>query len=77
MPCGGAAWSPKGGTLGFVAGTTADRYGGLPRNLRVETVSADGKRVDVLARETAGSLIWGGPVWTRDGKRILVAVEAH
>jgi Tol biopolymer transport system component len=73
----GAAWSPKGGTLGYVAGTTADRYGGLPRNLRVETVNADGKRVHVLARQTARSLIWNGPVWTQDGKRILVAVEPH
>jgi Tol biopolymer transport system component len=73
----GAAWSPKGGgTLAFVAGTTAARSGGLPTNLRVETVSADGKRVHVLARETAGSEIWGPPVWTPDGKRILV-VEVH
>jgi Tol biopolymer transport system component len=68
----GAAWSPKSGTIGYVAGTTADRYGGAPRNLRVETVSADGKRVHILAREPAGSLIWGAPVWARDGKRILV-----
>jgi Tol biopolymer transport system component len=70
-----AAWSPKGGTLAYVAGTKADPYGGPPRNLRVETVSADGKRVHVLAREPAGSLIWWrSPVWTPDGRRILVAV---
>ena len=73
----GAAWSPKGGTLAYVAGMKADRYGGLPRDLRVETASADGKRVHVLARESPSSLIWGGPVWTPNGKRILVSVEAH
>lgn len=73
----GAAWSPRGGTLGFVAGTTAPRFGGRPRNLRVETVSADGKQVRVLARLGAGTLIWGSPVWTPDGRRMLVAVEAH
>jgi Tol biopolymer transport system component len=73
----GAAWSPRGGTLGFVAGTTANRFGGSPRNLRVQTVSADGKRMRVLARQTRDSLIWGAPVWTSDGRRLLVAVEAH
>jgi TolB protein len=51
----GAAWSPRGGTLAFLAGTKANRFGGAPTNLRIETVSADGKRVHVLARETAGS----------------------
>jgi Tol biopolymer transport system component len=71
-----AAWSPKGGRLAYVAGTQAS-YGRLARSLRVEIVSADGKRVRVLAREPASSLIWGGPVWTPDGKRILVAVEPH
>ena len=73
----GAAWSPRASTLAFVAGTTAPRFGGMPRNLRVETVSADGKRVRVLARVAAGSLVWGAPVWTPDGKRMLVAVDAH
>jgi Tol biopolymer transport system component len=69
----GAAWSPRGGTLAYVAGTKEDRCGsGWPGNLRLETVSADGKRVHILARESGSSLIWGGPVWTHDGKRILV-----
>ena len=72
----GAAWSPRDGTLGFVAGTTAPRFGGMPRNLRVETVSADGKRVRVLARLPRW-LVWDSPVWTPDGRRMLVAVEAH
>jgi hypothetical protein len=44
---------------------------------RVETVSSDGKQVHVLARERPATLIWGNPVWTADGKRILVAIEAH
>jgi hypothetical protein len=38
-------------------------------------VSADGRRLRVLAREPASSMIWASPVWMRDGKRILVAVE--
>jgi Tol biopolymer transport system component len=70
-----AAWSPKGGTVAYIAGTKPAPDGAA--NLRVETVSADGKRVRVLARENAASLIWGSPVWTSDGKRILVAVEGH
>jgi Tol biopolymer transport system component len=72
----GAAWSPRGGVVAYVAGTEAYCDGGLPRNLRVETVSADGKGVHVLARESASSLFWGSPVWTRNGKRILI-VEYH
>lgn len=73
----GVAWSPQGGTLGYVAGTKAPRYGGLPASLRVETVSANGKRVKVLLREPPASLIWGSPLWTPDGKRMLIAVEPH
>jgi Tol biopolymer transport system component len=73
----GVAWSPKGGTLAYIAGTKLARFGGRPRNLRVETVSTDGKRVRVLARLSTSSLIRGTPVWTHDGRRILVAVERH
>jgi Tol biopolymer transport system component len=72
-----AAWSPKRGTLGYVAGTKAGQYGGLPTNLRVETASADGKRVRVLVREAPASSTWGAPVWTRDGRRLLIALETH
>jgi Tol biopolymer transport system component len=72
-----AAWSPRGGTLGYVAGTKANPYGGSPRNLRVETVSANGTRARVLVRESSASLIWGGPVWTPDGKRMLVAIVRY
>jgi Tol biopolymer transport system component len=71
----GAAWSPKRSLLGYVAGTKAPRHGGSPTRFRVETVSADGKRARVLRREPAGWGIWGEPVWTPDGKRILVTVE--
>ena len=45
----------------------------LPKNLRIETVSADGKHVHVLAREPGWFADAGAPV-TQDGKRILVAV---
>jgi len=72
-----AAWSPKGGTIAYVAGTTYNSGSALPSNLRIETVRADGTRHRVLARESASSLVWSGPVWTPDGKRILVAVEPH
>jgi Tol biopolymer transport system component len=71
------AWSPKGGRVGYVAGTRAPAHGGLPTNLRVETVEASGKHVRVLVREPSESLIWGSPVWTPDGKRLLVALEPH
>jgi hypothetical protein len=37
-------------------------------------VRADGTHAPVLAREPEDALIWGPPVWTRDGKRILLAV---
>ena len=71
----GAAWSPTGATLGYVAGTEPAPGGAA--HLRVETVCAEGKRLHVLARQSAATLIWGSPVWTPDGKRLLVAVERH
>jgi Tol biopolymer transport system component len=71
----GAAWSPKGNSLAVVtASALAQVDPGVPTGLRLETVSSDGKRVRVLVHEPAGSNIWSGPVWTPDGKRILVAV---
>jgi Tol biopolymer transport system component len=70
----GAAWSPKVSRIAVVAVSSLGTLGGPPADLRVETVSADGKHLRVLAREPAGSRIWSGPVWTPDGKRILVAV---
>jgi Tol biopolymer transport system component len=73
----GAAWSPKGGIVAYVAGPKSGRSGGSVGRLRVEVVGRDGKRARVLVRESAASLIWGPPVWTPDGKRILVAVEPH
>jgi Tol biopolymer transport system component len=69
----GAAWSPKGGTLAFVVGTTA---GCCPVNRRLETVSADGTHLRIVAREHAGTQIQDKPVWTRDGKRILITVAS-
>lgn len=71
------AWSPKGGRLGYIAGTRAPRGRSLPANLRVETVDVSGKHARVLIRERPASLIWGPPVWTPDGKRLLVALEPH
>ena len=69
-----AAWSPTAPTLAYVAGTAIGRYGGYPRNLRVKTVGADGKRGQVLARLSPSGDIWGGPVWAHSGKRVLVTV---
>jgi Tol biopolymer transport system component len=72
-----AAWSPRTGTIAYIASAKAVRCSALPPSLRVETVNADRKHVHVLARERPATLIWGDPVWTPDGKRILVSVEAH
>jgi Tol biopolymer transport system component len=69
------AWSPKGEALAYIAGTKY-QPGGFPMNLRLETVSPDGKRVRVLARESASLLFWGSPAWMPRGKRILL-VEYH
>jgi Tol biopolymer transport system component len=69
----GAAWSPKGGTLAFVVGTTA---GCCPVNRRLETVSADGTHLRIVTRKHAGAQIQDNPVWARDGKRILITVAS-
>jgi Tol biopolymer transport system component len=69
----GAAWSPTGGTLAFVVGTTA---GCCPVNRRLETVSADGTHLRIVARQHAGTEIQDNLVWTRDGKRILITVAS-
>jgi Tol biopolymer transport system component len=71
-----AAWSPKGDTLAFVAGRP-NRYGGLPRDLRLETVRANGTRLRVLTRKSESSLTSGRPIWTPNAKRILVTVESR
>ena len=68
-----AAWSPKSGTIAYIAGKKPTGYGGLAKNLHLETVGADGKHVRALAHVSDGVLAWGRPVWTRDGKRILLA----
>jgi Tol biopolymer transport system component len=65
----GAAWSPNGAALAYL--TRTQGCVGMPS--RLETVSVDGKHVHTLARWPAQSLVWGNPVWTPDGKRILVA----
>ena len=69
----GAAWSPNGGTLAFVPGTTA---GCCPLHRRLETVSADRTQLRMVTREHAGTQIQDDPVWTRDGKRILITVAS-
>jgi Tol biopolymer transport system component len=70
-----AAWSPKGSTLAYLARPRADDCVGLPSKL--ETVNPEGKHLHKLARWPASSLVWGKPVWTVDGKRILVAGPAR
>jgi Tol biopolymer transport system component len=68
-----AAWSPSSSTIAYIAGTSPTGYGGLAKHLRLKLVGADGKHVRVLAHEPDDVLVWGPPVWTRDGKRILLA----
>ena len=70
-----AAWSPRTGAIAYIAGTTPAPGGAS--NLRVETVTPDGKHVHVLARERAATQIWGSPAWAPHSARILIAVEAH
>ena len=67
-----AAWSPKGGTIAYLAGTQPN-----PRKLLLATANTDGKHVRVPLHRPAGSTIWGAPVWTPNGKRILVATEPY
>jgi Tol biopolymer transport system component len=70
-----AAWSPRGGTLAYVAGTRPAPGGAS--NLHVETVSADGKRVRILARASGGASIWTAPpLWTPSGQRIVFGCAA-
>jgi Tol biopolymer transport system component len=71
-----SAWSPKGDTLAFVAGTP-NPHGGSPRNLRLETARANGTRLRVLMRSSDSTRISAGPIWTPNAKRILVTVESH
>jgi Tol biopolymer transport system component len=74
------AWAPKGNLIAYVAGTNPRDCGpAAPGNLRLETVTADGKRVRILARESAlllgGDIAGKNPVWAPSGKRILVTGE--
>jgi Tol biopolymer transport system component len=71
-----AAWSPKGDTLAFVAGTP-NPYGGSPRNLRLESARANGTRLRVLMRSSDSSRISGGPIWTPNAKRVLVTLASR
>lgn len=67
-----AAWSPGGGSLAFVAGTPSPTF--AQKNLRVQTVTADGKTKRLLRREPAGTTLWSGPIWSPAG-RILLSLE--
>ena len=76
-PVVAAAWSPKGDTLAFPSGRP-NPYGGRPRDLRLETVRANGTRLLVLARESGSSLLSGRP--DLDAERQAhprQAVESH
>jgi Tol biopolymer transport system component len=55
-----AAWSPKSGTIAYIAEKPTG-YGGLAKNLHLETVRADGKHVRALTHVSDGVLTWGGP----------------
>jgi Tol biopolymer transport system component len=74
------AWAPKGNLIAYVAGTNPRHCSpAVPGNLRLETVTADGKRVRILARESAlllgGDIAGKNPVWAPSGKKILVTGE--
>jgi Tol biopolymer transport system component len=71
-----AAWSPKSALVAYLATTKPGSHLGVAPLLRVETVSANGGRVHVLMRPPSDSevSIWSRPLWTPDGKRILVAL---
>jgi Tol biopolymer transport system component len=66
-----AAWSPRDTTIAYTAGSERTCSGAPTTDLRLETTSADGTRPHTLMQP---SPIASGPVWTPDGKRILVAV---
>jgi dipeptidyl aminopeptidase/acylaminoacyl peptidase len=65
----GVAWSPDGRTLAFVS---RHRRGG-PLDLR--TMTPDGRRTRVVAQLRTDRRLWAGPLWSPDGKRLVVAVE--
>jgi Tol biopolymer transport system component len=74
------AWAPKGDLIAYVAGTNPRHCApAAPGNLRLETVTADGKRVRILARESTlllgGDIAGKNPVWAPSGKKILVTGE--
>jgi Tol biopolymer transport system component len=69
-----AEWSPKSALVAYLATTKPGSVLGVAPLLRVETVSANGRRVHVLMRPHSYVSIWSRPVWTTDGKRILVAL---
>ena len=71
----GAAWSPNNPMLAYVSGKQAEGCPGATYRLRVQTVRADGTRARLLGHEPSRSLVWGNPVWTPDGKQVLVAID--
>lgn len=69
----GAAWAPKGTALAYLTGTRDCAEGPT----RLETVSADGKRLHILARWPVHSDVSGDPIWTPDARRIIIAAPVH
>jgi Tol biopolymer transport system component len=68
----GAAWSPRGRTIGFVA---RHRRGGP---LDVRTITPDGRPTTwgrLMTQFPAATRLRAGPVWSPDGRRIVVAVQ--
>jgi TolB protein len=63
------AWSPDGRRIAFLA-----RKPNAPSQLAVVTVATRVERV--LTHQGSGSFFDTGPVWSRDGARIVVAVSA-
>ena len=67
-----AAWSPSGRSLAFVAGAPSPTF--QQKDLRLETVRADGTGERLVKREPAGTTLWSGPIWSPAG-RILLSLE--
>jgi Tol biopolymer transport system component len=71
-----AAWSPKAALVAYLTGKSVAGLG-FPQLLGVKTASADGRDIRTLMPPPSSPerlRSWSSPVWTRDGKRILIAI---
>ena len=66
----GAAWSPDGRSIAF-----AGRWRRPGGPFEVGAVRTSDGRGRILAQLPDRTWLWAGPLWTPDGKRIVVAVQ--